>query len=194
MPEPDARRKPAGDDLGELARDSAGQARTYLRTVTEVASGSSPDIAIPVLLLATAQLLLMGSRLGALQDVVLDERFEPDPGPDPDVEPLRDNIANLFEGLDDYADVVDPMTGAELTKGSVSADVAEISLALQHGLTHYEAGRHVEALWWWQFSYLSTWGERAAALLRALQSILSHLRLDADDELVADAEFDALHP
>jgi hypothetical protein len=182
------------DDLSVLAADSAVQARTYLTTVTEVASGSSPDIAIPVLLLATSQLLLMGSRLGALQDVVLDERFEADPGPDPDVEPLRDNMANLFEGLDDYADVVDPMTRAELTKGSLSADIAEISVALQHGLSHFDAGRRIEALWWWQFSYLSAWGERAAASLRVLQSILGHLRLDADEDIVADAEFDALHP
>ena len=95
------------DDFAEfagLADDSAVQARAYVTAVTEVASGSSPDIAIPLLLLATAQLLLAGSRLGAVQDVVLDERYEPDPGPDADVEPLRDNLANLFEGIDDYAD------------------------------------------------------------------------------------------
>ncbi len=181
-------------ELAGLARESAESAREFLATVTEVASGSNPDTAIPILLLATSQLLLAGSRLGAIQDVVLDERFEPDPGPDADVEPLRDNLANLFEGLDDYADVVDPVTQAELTKGSLSNDVTEICLALSHGLSHFDAGRRVEALWWWQFSYLSTWGERAAASLRVLQSILAHLRLDADDELVADAEFDALHP
>ncbi len=181
-------------ELALLAEDSAEQARDYLTTVTEVASGSNPDTAIPILLLATSQLLLAGSRLGAIQDVVLDERFEPDPGPDADVEPLRDNLANLFEGIDEYADVVDPVTHAELTKGALSNDVTEICLALAHGLSHFDAGRRVEALWWWQFSYLSTWGERAAASLRVLQSILAHLRLDADDEVVADAEFDALHP
>jgi hypothetical protein len=181
-------------ELALLADDSADQARDYLTTVTEVASGSNPDTAIPILLLATSQLLLAGSRLGAIQDVVLDERFEPDPGPDADVEPLRDNLANLFEGIDEYADVVDPVTHAELTKGALSNDVTEICLALAHGLSHFDAGRRVEALWWWQFSYLSTWGERAAASLRVLQSILAHLRLDADDEVVADAEFDALHP
>ena len=46
-----------------------------------------------MLLLASAQLLLAGSRLGAIQDVVLLDRFEADPGPDADVEPLRDNLA-----------------------------------------------------------------------------------------------------
>jgi hypothetical protein len=192
MPDADLRSENA--DLYALAADSAAKARQYLQTVSEVASGSSPDIAIPVLLLATSELLLMGSRLGALQDVVLDERFEADTGPDADVEPLRDNIANLFDGLDVYADVVDPLTRAELTKGYLSADIAEISVALQHGLSHYDAGRQSEALWWWQFSYLSAWGERAAASLRVLQSILGHLRTDADEDVVADAEFDALHP
>ncbi|MBK8758528.1 MAG: DUF5063 domain-containing protein [Actinomycetales bacterium] len=185
---------PISEELAAFADETAAQTRAYLGAVTEVASGGSPDIAIPVLLLATAQLLLAGSRLGAIQDVVLVDRFEADPGPDADVEPLRDNLANLFEGIDDYADVVDPVTAAELTKGMLSNDITEISLALSHGLRHYDAGRRVEALWWWQFSYLSTWGERAAASLRVLQSILAHLRLDADDEVVADAEFEALHP
>ena len=185
---------PISEELAAFADETAAQTRAYLGAVTEVASGGSPDIAIPVLLLATAQLLLAGSRLGAIQDVVLVDRFEADPGPDADVEPLRDNLANLFEGIDDYADLVDPVTQAELTKGSLSNDMTEICLALAHGLSHYDAGRRVEALWWWQFSYLSTWGERAAASLRVLQSILAHLRLDADDEVVADAEFEALHP
>ncbi|MEI2827782.1 MAG: DUF5063 domain-containing protein [Dermatophilaceae bacterium] len=129
-----------------------------------------------------------------MQDIVLDERFETDTGPDADVEPLRDNLANVFEGLDEYADVVDPLTTIELTKGSLSNDITEIYLALSHGLSHYDAGRRVEALWWWQFSYLSTWGDRAAAVLRVVQSILAHLRLDADVDVVSDAEFEALHP
>jgi hypothetical protein len=34
-------------------------------------------------------------------------------------------------------------------------DVAE---ALAHGLSHHERGDIDEALWWWQFSYLSGWG------------------------------------
>ena len=182
------------NDLELLAAESAGQVRAYLAAVTEIAAGGSSDIAIPMLLLSTAQLLGAGARLGAVHDIVLLERFETDTGPDVDVEPLRVNLANLFEGIDDYADVVDPLTTVELTRGSLSNDITEIYLALSHGLSHYDAGRRVEALWWWQFSYLSTWGDRAAASLRVIQSILAHLRLDADADVVADAEFDALHP
>jgi hypothetical protein len=181
-------------ELLAIAAESANDARNYIATVTEVASGQVADTAIPLLLLATAQLLLTGSRLGAIQDVVLVERFEADPGPDPDVDPLRANLLNMLEGLDDYADVVDPVMRAELTTGSLSNDIMDIVAALTHGLSHYDEGRPVEALWWWQFSYLSTWGDRAASSLRVLQSVLAHLRLDADEEIVSSAEFDALHP
>ena len=73
-------------------------------------------------------------------------------------------------------------------------DVAAVASDLAHGMRHFESGRVDEALWWWQFSYLSSWGSPAASALRVVLSILAHLRLDADDELVADAEFDALHP
>ncbi len=177
-----------------LAGESARDARIYLGTVREVAAGAAADTAIPVLLLATSQLLLAGARLGAIQDIVLQERFEADPGPEPDLDPLRASLANLLDGLDDYADVVDPVTTAELTRGSLSNDIAEVAAALDHGLKHFDEGRLVEALWWWQFSYLSTWGDRAASSLRVLQSVLAHLRLDADEETIADAEFDALHP
>ncbi|WP_430413351.1 DUF5063 domain-containing protein [Knoellia koreensis] len=181
------------DDLARLAEVSAEDARAYLGTVTEVASGSAPDAAIPMTLLALSQVLVMGARLGAIEDVVPTERFEPDIV-DPELDPLRTGIANLFEGLDEYADLVDPLTSTELTTGSISSDVAGVAGALAHGLRHYDEGRITEALWWWQFSYLSDWGERAAAALRALQSLLGHIRLDADEETISEAEFDALHP
>lgn len=182
------------DDLAAVERQTAEDVRAFCDIVTDVARGDAPDSAIPFLLLGLSQVLLTGARLGAIQDVVLVEKFEPDPGPDVDTDPVRDGLARLFEGLDEYADVVDPVTSVELTAGSLSNDLASIVVDLVHGLQHHEAGRPVEALWWWQFSYLSSWGLRASAALRVLQSLLAHLRLDVDAETVADAEFDALHP
>jgi Domain of unknown function (DUF5063) len=182
------------DDLHVLAEDSARDAQMYLDTVTEVAAGTVPEATIPMCLLATSQVLVMGARLGAIQDVVLEERYEADVGPDPELDPLRESLANLFEGLDDYVDLVDPVTSTALAPGSLSDDLVQVALALAHGLRHYRAGRTAEALWWWQFSYLSDWGQRAAMTLRVLQSILCHIRLDVDEEVVAEAEFDALHP
>ncbi len=181
-------------ELTALAADCASEAAVFVTTVADVASGSAPDAALPVTLLALSQVLSMGARLGAIEDVVPLERYEADPGPDPELDPLRGNLANLFEGIDEYADVVDPVTSTDLTTGSISNDLMEVVSALAHGLSHYEAGRPIEALWWWQFSYLSDWGERAAMAVRVVQTLLAHVRLDADAEIVSEAEFDALHP
>ena len=181
-------------ELTRLAADTALDVRAYLEATTTVASGTSPDVALPVVLLAISQVLAAGARLGAIADVLPTERFEPDSGPEPDVDPLHDALANVLEGIDEYADVVDPVLPAEIERGSLSGDLATVALDLAHGLRHFETGRVDEALWWWQFSYLSSWGSRAASALRVVLSLLSHLRLDADEDVVADAEFDALHP
>ncbi|HET8617236.1 MAG TPA: DUF5063 domain-containing protein [Actinomycetales bacterium] len=181
-------------ELSVLAADTATNARAYLESTTTVASGTSPDVALPVILLALSQVLLAGARLGAIADVVPSERFEPDSGPEPDVDPLRAALENVLEGIDDYGEVFDPIVPGGPVAGTLSGDLATVASDLAHGLRHFEAGRVDEALWWWQFSYLSSWGARAASALRVVQSILSHLRLDADEETVADAEFDALHP
>src|SRR5674476_1125556 len=59
-------------ELTNLAEDSAREARAYLSSVTDVASGASPDTAVPILLLAVSQVLVAGARLGAITDVVPD--------------------------------------------------------------------------------------------------------------------------
>jgi hypothetical protein len=181
------------DVVAELADECADTARSYLTTVREIASGDNAAAAIPMGLLALSQVLVMGARLGAIEDVVPRDRFEHDAGPDVDLDPLLVGLRSQFDALDDYTDLVDPVTSTDLAAGSLCADLAEIASCLLHGLQHHEAGRDSEALWWWQFSYLSQWGVRASMALRVLQTLLGHVRLDADDEIVAEAEFDALH-
>ena len=180
-------------DLLDVARAVAYEARGYLTTVTEVAAGTIHETSIPLLLLAVSDVLAAGARLGAMVDVVPVERFEPDAGPDPDRDPLRVNLANVLEGIDEYAEVVDPLVDPRPSSAYLSADLATIASALDQGLAHFDAGRELEALWWWQFSYLSSWGERASSALRVLQALLAHLRLDVPDEVAAEAEFEALH-
>ncbi|MCL2465816.1 MAG: DUF5063 domain-containing protein [Micrococcales bacterium] len=180
------------DDLHGIALQMAGDARAYLTTVTEVAAGASPAATLPLLLLAVSDVLVAGSRLGAITDVVPTDRFEPDLGPDPDVDPLRDNLVNALEGVDEYTDVVDPLLGDETEQLTVSGGLVSIAQALVQGLRHYETGRVTEALWWWQFSYLSDWGTTASSVLRTLQEVLAHVRLDVDDDVAAEAEFEAL--
>lgn len=199
MPEQPTTRRPAGDpesstDLSSLAELVARESRGYLSTVTEVAAGANPEAAIPLLLLAVSDILGAGARLGAMVDIVPAERFEPDLGPDADLDPLRAALENAFDGLDDFSEVVDPVLGAEVEMSTISGDLVLVAGALAQGLRHFEAGQELEALWWWQFSYLSAWGERATNVLRTLLSVLGHLRLDVDDDVAAAAEFDALHP
>ncbi len=181
-------------DLRLLADDCAADARIFLEAVSGIASGEAPEAALPLGLLTLSQVLLMGARLGAIHDVVPDDRYETDPGPDAELDGLRTGLSGVFEGIDDYADVTDPVTDPDPTSGSLSNDLTVVASALTHGLAHYDAGRIDEALWWWQFSYLSDWGERAAMALRVVHSLMAHVRLDADEDLVAEAEFDALHP
>jgi hypothetical protein len=181
-------------DLRDIARSVAEEARSYLSTVTEVAAGTNPEATLPLVLLAVSDILAAGARLGATTDVVPSERFEPDLGPDPDVDPLRANLANVFEGIDDYVEVVDPLLGEDVERATVSGDLVAIAGALAQGLRHYETGAVLEALWWWQFSYLSDWGERASSVLRTVQTMLAHLRLDVPDDVATEAEYDALQP
>ncbi|MCL2453864.1 MAG: DUF5063 domain-containing protein [Micrococcales bacterium] len=180
------------DDLQGIAFQMATEVRGYLSTVTEVAAGSSPDVALPLLLLAVSDVLWVGSRLAAITDVVPDDRFEPDLGPDPDVDPLRDNLVNALDGFDEYTSLVDPLVDGETEVLTISGGLVSIAQALSQGLRHYEAHRVGEALWWWQFSYLSDWGTTASSVLRTLQEILAHVRLDVDDDVAAEAEFEAL--
>ncbi|RKS75408.1 uncharacterized protein DUF5063 [Motilibacter peucedani] len=186
---------PTGDgqseDWGDFAAEISDQVESFVLAVREIAAGESPETAVSLLLLQVSQVLLAGGRLGAVQDVVPDERFEPDAGDDADLDGVRTSLANLLEPVDEYTEVFDPYgEPPEVVTTTLSDDIADVVVDLVHGLQHYKAGRTVEALWWWQFSYLSNWGATASAALRALQSVISHVRLDAgaqhDAELVVE--------
>ena len=88
------------DETTLLADECAAEARAWLGTVAEIASGAAPESAIPLLLLTTSQVQLVGARLGAIADIVLEERFERDPGPDTEMDPLRAGLAQLLDGVD----------------------------------------------------------------------------------------------
>lgn len=180
------------DGLDDLAAGIHDEVQAYFLSLEQVASGVAHESALPLLLLSVGQLCSAGARLGALVDVVPVERFEPDAGPDADLERLREKLRDLLGGLDVYVDLEDPVLSGDLTAGSLSDDLIAMAADLSHGQDHYLAGRVSEAMWWWQFSYLSSWGERASAALRVLHALLAHVRLDADDDQVREAELAAL--
>ncbi|MER8001984.1 DUF5063 domain-containing protein [Streptomyces sp. NPDC095613] len=175
----DATLHAANQDPDDFAVQIADQIESFIVAVTEVAKGDEPDSTVPFLLLEFSQLMLAGGRLGAHEDILPEERYEPDLGPEPDVDDLRERFAVILEPIDVYSEVFDPYEPRKAPVASrISDDIADVVTDLRHGLAHYRAGRTTEALWWWQFSYFSNWGSTASAALRALQSLVAHVRLD----------------
>ncbi|MFE7776614.1 DUF5063 domain-containing protein [Streptomyces sp. NPDC057445] len=193
----DATLHSATQDPDDFAVQIADSIESFIVATKEVARGDEPDSAVPFLLLEISQLLLAGGRLGAHEDIVPDERYEPDTGPDPDVDELRERYAVLLDPVDVFSEVFDPYEPRKApVPCRISDNLADIVTDLGHGLAHYRAGRTSEALWWWQFSYFSNWGPTASGTLRALQSLVSHVRLgqpleeldglDTDEDVTED--------
>lgn len=180
-------------DLRAVTEEMAQQSSQFLLAVREIAAGVRPESTVPMLLLALTQIVQAGAKLGCMADVVPSQRFEPDNGPDPDLDPVRAGLERCLHGIDEYVYVAEPLYSPEVVGGRISDDVAEVMAGLAHGLRHFQSGQFDEALWWWQFSYVSSWADPAFEACRALQSILSHLRLDVDNDVAAAAAFDALH-
>lgn len=168
-------------DVEDFAQQIADQAESYLVALQAISREEAGGSAVPLLLLEVSQILLAGARLGAQSDFGVEEEFQPDVGPDPDLDAMRERLAALLDGVDAYVYNFDPYD-PELVGAKLSDELTSIATALANGLRHFRAGNVAEALWWWQFSYVASWGNEASGALRALQSIVSHDRLDTDIE------------
>jgi hypothetical protein len=166
-----------------LADRVAAQARDFLDGVNALANGEAGDETVPLLLLEVSQILLAGAQLGASKDVIPPGNWEPDVGADPDLDAVRAGLADRLVSCDEYAELFDPYSDTRPTAFRISDDVAAVAADLIHGLQHYQAGRLLEALWWWQYSYVNHWGTHGGAALRALHSIVAHARLDVAEEV-----------
>ena len=170
----------------QLATDIARDARSFLETLELVASGRAGAQAISLLLLDVAQICVAGAHLGARTDVILDSNVEPLLDPAPDLDKVREGLAEQLDPIDAYVEVFDPYADDPPVPYRLSDDLADLANDLVRGLLHSDAGRGREALWWWQFTYLNSWGGSAGAALRALQSVVAHVRLDAAEEPLPD--------
>ena len=166
----------------QLATDIARDARSFLETLELVASGGAGSQAVALLLLDVAQMCVAGAHLGARTDVILDSNVEPVLATSPDLDLVRQGLASQLDPVDAYVEVFDPYADDPPVPYRLSDDLADMTGDLFRGLLHYDAGRGREALWWWQYTYLNSWGGSAGAALRALQSIVAHVRLDAVPE------------
>ena len=174
----------------DFAQQIADQVASFLLVTREISRDDDAGRAISLLLLEISQVLLAGARLGAQRDFAPRSEYQPDVGPEPDLDAMRLRLAQLLGDVDTYSFVFDPYL-PEVVEGQLSDDLVSIATDLDTGLRHYRRGDVEEALWWWQFSYVSNWGNLAGAALNALLSIVAHDRLDTsldDADQVAAAE------
>ena len=168
-----------GDGWSPLADRIAVNIQDFLDGIAALAKGEGGEETVPLLLLEVSQILLAGAQLGASKDVILPGNWEPAVGADPDLDELRSGLARQLRPCDEYAELFDPYEeDSKPTSFRLSDDLAAVAADLVHGLKHYQAGRSLEAIWWWQYSYFNHWGTHGGAALRALHAVVAHARLD----------------
>lgn len=170
------------EEFGQQIADACEAFLLGLQAISsEDDAGAYAGSAVPLLLLEVSQLLLAGARLGAQQDFQPESQYQPDVGPDPDLDAMRMRLADKLGDLDTYAHNFEPYD-PDTVPAQISDDLTLIATDIANGLRHFRAGNVEEALWWWQFSYLASWGSSACGVLAALHSIVAHSRLDRDVE------------
>ena len=171
-------------DREGFAVQIADQVESFLLVLRAIAREGNGAQAISLLLLEISQVLLAGARLGAQLDFTPREQYQPDVGPEPDIDDLRLRLAEMLDSVDTYSFVFDPYL-PDVVESQLSDDLASIAVDLDNGLRHFKSGDVEEALWWWQFSYVNNWGNLAGAALNALLTVVAHDRFDTDfDETV----------
>ncbi|HET7070283.1 MAG TPA: DUF5063 domain-containing protein, partial [Nocardioides sp.] len=144
---------PAIGPEDEFGVQIADQVESFLIALKAVAAEGNPGTGISMLLLEISQILLAGARLGAQVDFTPTTDYQPDVGPEADLDELRLKLAELFGGVDTYSFVFDPYD-PEQVASQLSDDLTQIAADLENGLRHFNLGNTAEALWWWQFSYV----------------------------------------
>ena len=170
-----------GPEIEEFAQQIADAVESFLVALQAMSREENAGTVVPLLLVEVSQILFAGARLGAQQDFTPSAEYQPDVGPDPDLDAMRLRLARLLDSVDTYTYNFEPYD-PEIVQAQLSDDLTGIATDLANGLRHFRAGNVAEALWWWQYSYVADWGNLASAALRALQSVVAHDRLDTDFE------------
>ncbi len=169
----------AESETVRFADDIAASVTDFLAALRAIAREATGGEAVSLLLLEISQVLFTGARLGAQQDFSPRDEYQPDVGPEADLDDLRLRLAEVLGNVDTYSFVFDPYD-PDVVESQLSDDLTSIASDLENGLRHYRAGDVEEALWWWQFSYVSSWGTLGGAAMKALLSVVAHDRFDVD--------------
>ena len=76
-----------------LAEQIADQVASFLLALRAIAQENDAGRAVSLLLLEISQVLLAGARLGAQRDFTPREEYQPDVGPEPDLDEMRMRLA-----------------------------------------------------------------------------------------------------
>ena len=172
---------PVTSELEDFGQQIADASEAFLVAIQAISREEDNRAVVPLLLLEVSQLLLAGARLGAQRDFQPAEEYQPDVGPDPDLDRMRLRLALLLGDADEYHVNFEPYD-EETVPALLSDDLTAIATDVANGLRHFRQRNVEEALWWWQYSYLASWGGVAIGALHALHSVVAHSRLDHDFE------------
>ena len=81
------------DETAEFAQQIADSVESFLLALRAIAREATSGQAISLLLLEISQVLLAGARLGAQQDFTPHTEYQPDVGPEADLDGLRLRLA-----------------------------------------------------------------------------------------------------
>jgi len=83
-------------EMARLADDIAASVSTFLDSLRVIATQATGSQAVSLLLLQISQVCLAGAKLGAQRDFAPRDDYQPDVGPDADLDDLRLRLAELL--------------------------------------------------------------------------------------------------
>ena len=171
-------RSPLDGETEDFAQQIADQVESFLLALQAIARENDGGRAISLLLLEISQVLLAGARLGAQRTSPRAE-YQPDVGPEPDLDEMRLRLAVMLDSVDTYSLRLRPLR---------PGGGREPALRRPHQHRHRprerpaplprrqrRGGAVVVAV-----LLRPSWGNLAGAALNALLSVVSHDRLDVD--------------
>src|SRR6476620_311024 len=119
-------------DTEAFAQQIADQVESFLLALQAIAREADGGRAISLLLLEISQVLLAGARLGAQRDFTPAGEYQPDVGPEADLDDMRLRLAEMLGPVDTYGLVFDPYV-PELVESQLSDDLTSIASDLENG-------------------------------------------------------------
>src|SRR6195952_6147523 len=87
-------------EIEEFAQQIADAVESFLVALQAMSRKENAGTVVPLLLVEVSQILFAGARLGAQRDFAPMLDYQPDVGPDPDVDAMRLRLARLLDSVD----------------------------------------------------------------------------------------------